>query len=60
MTKQLLQFLDTNACLRNPCDTNAECTDTGGSYECECKSGYTGDGWNCTGMDNSEHLLNSF
>ena len=30
---------------------NATCTDNDGSYECVCKSGYTGDGWNCTEFD---------
>jgi hypothetical protein len=28
----------------NPCDENALCHDTEGSYECECQGEYTGDG----------------
>lgn len=31
-------------------DTNAECNDTIGSYECFCRTGYSGDGFNCTSM----------
>ena len=30
------------------CDANAICTDTAGSYECVCRSGYSGDGFSCT------------
>ena len=31
------------------CGENAECLNTEGSYSCGCKSGFTGDGYNCTG-----------
>ena len=34
----------------NPCDSNANCTDTDGSYTCECEPGYTGNGTFCTGI----------
>ena len=34
----------------NHCDENASCNNTFGSYTCDCKSGYSGDGWNCTSM----------
>ena len=27
----------------NSCDDNAACTDTDGSFTCECKTGYDGD-----------------
>ena len=30
------------------CGENAECLNTEGSYSCGCKSGFTGDGYNCT------------
>ena len=36
-------------CLDNPCDSNATCTNTDGSYICECNTGFTGNGTNCTG-----------
>ena len=47
-----LIFLDENECLRgtNPCDSNATCEDTLGSYKCTCKPGYTGKGMTCKSM----------
>ena len=30
------------------CHVNANCTDTIGSFECSCNSGFEGDGVNCT------------
>jgi len=32
------------------CDPNATCTNTFGSYTCSCNTGFTGDGFNCTGV----------
>ena len=32
------------------CDDNATCTNTMGSFECECLPGYTGDGVTCEGQ----------
>ena len=41
-----------NECLgSNPCDTNAQCDDTVGSFTCTCKAGYTGDGTSCSNVD---------
>jgi len=42
---------DTNECLTNNggCDTQAICTNTPGSFSCSCKSGYSGNGFNCLG-----------
>ena len=46
-------FTDINECGdpggRLLCDENAECNDTYGSYECVCRTGYSGDGINCSG-----------
>ena len=36
--------------MANDCDMeNGICTNTNGSYKCSCVSGYSGDGFNCTG-----------
>ena len=50
------------------CNVNANCTDTDGSFNCTCREGFEGNGFNCTG-DNpihryftilNEYLFNSF
>ena len=43
-------LLDIDECLDDPCDSNATCTNTAGSYTCECNIGFTGSGHNCTSM----------
>jgi len=44
-----LEFcIDTNECGTDPCDTNAQCRNTIGSFECECDAGFTGDGITCS------------
>ena len=40
---------DVDECENDVCDSNALCTNTEGSYGCECRVGYTGDGKTCTG-----------
>ena len=44
--------LDIDECLENdpfPCDPKADCTDLDGSYLCECRDGYSGNGVICEG-----------
>ena len=41
---------DINECDRNPCDPNAQCTNTAGSFSCACNTGYNGTGLVCTGI----------
>ena len=41
---------DIDECEISPCDANAICENTEGSYECYCKNGFSGNGFNCSGM----------
>jgi hypothetical protein len=44
---------DTDECMNSDversCDLQATCTNTPGSFTCQCKEGFTGDGFQCTG-----------
>ena len=46
-----LFLLDIDECSAesSPCDKNADCTNSDGSYSCTCKQGFTGDGTICKG-----------
>ena len=45
--------LDINECAigSNICDSNANCINNAGSYNCSCRSGYTGNGKVCIGKE---------
>ena len=45
----LINLADVNECESFLCDVNANCTNTVGSYSCQCNSGFVGNGVNCTG-----------
>ena len=47
----LRYFIDKNECKNgeSKCDDNADCTNTVGSYSCKCKTGFSGDGFSCSG-----------
>ena len=47
----LINILDKNECQSSNggCHANATCTNLVGSYKCTCKTGFTGNGNNCTG-----------
>ena len=65
-----IAILDVNECQlgTHTCDSNAECTNTVGSYICTCNTGYIGSGLACNGklrmvLPNSGyygHQVNSF
>ena len=44
--------LDIDECApeTNPCDVNANCSNSEGSYSCRCREGFDGDGKNCKGI----------
>jgi hypothetical protein len=48
----LLFSIDIDECKSTPCDKNAACANTDGSFICTCKTGYSGDGFNCEGKHN--------
>eukprot|EP00163_Fabomonas_tropica_P031621 TRINITY_DN758_c0_g1_i6.p1 TRINITY_DN758_c0_g1~~TRINITY_DN758_c0_g1_i6.p1 ORF type:complete len:1705 (+),score=582.65 TRINITY_DN758_c0_g1_i6:207-5321(+) len=47
---------DIDECAQNPCDANAACTNTAGSFTCACNENYEGDGFTCTLIDPNECL----
>ncbi|XP_035669063.1 sushi, von Willebrand factor type A, EGF and pentraxin domain-containing protein 1-like [Branchiostoma floridae] len=42
---------DINECARNRCHSLATCTNTIGSFQCTCFSGYAGDGFTCADIN---------
>ena len=43
-------LLDIDECVEwSPCDGNAVCANTPGSFTCACNEGYSGDGMTCAG-----------
>ena len=51
MIQSYTSFADVNECTTgvNNCDANAVCNNTEGWFECTCKPGYSGNGFDCTG-----------
>jgi hypothetical protein len=49
----LILHLDVDECLNDPCDVNAQCINTKRSFRCECNTGYSGDGFTCTGKSSN-------
>ena len=48
-------FIDIDECKLkiSNCDENADCMNTEGSHECQCKAGYQGNGIICKGYFNA-------
>ncbi len=42
--------VDIDECFFGPCHINASCNDTDGGFACQCDSGYSGNGFNCSSM----------
>lgn len=42
-------LLDINECATNPCHRNGFCMNYPGGFACNCSTGYTGNGFACTG-----------
>ena len=57
---QNLNFADLEECSTNThdCDVNADCVNTVGSYSCNCRAGYTGDGQTCNGKKSTNQPTN--
>ena len=53
-----LSRIDIDECrILNPCDDNADCLNTNGSYTCACRTGFTGNGSHCKGLDQPACML---
>ena len=44
----------------NNCSSNADCVNEAGSFGCNCKPGYTGDGVNCNGTLRKDFTILDF
>ena len=49
LTYNTILMTDIDECLEDPCHSNATCSNTDGSYSCSCNTGYSGNGFSCTG-----------
>ena len=45
----LCVFADVDECGGDPCDSEADCNNTVGSFMCTCCTGFSGDGMTCIG-----------
>ena len=46
---------DVDECELSFCSANANCTNTEGSYMCQCQIGFSGDGYICSGKDKKQY-----
>lgn len=50
-------FLDIDECKTSPCSMSAICNNNIGSYSCKCKDVFSGNGKNCTGINDLTNQL---
>ena len=43
--------VDVDECEQEPCSENAECLNTEGTFNCSCSTGFVGDGFSCSDID---------
>ena len=58
-----LPLADVDECIpsgANNCSSNAECVNKPGSFDCNCRPGYTGNGVNCNGWFPNQVDTSSF
>ncbi|CAB3994598.1 disintegrin and metallo ase domain-containing 12-like, partial [Paramuricea clavata] len=48
VTSTTTQVPDIDECLGKPCDVNARCNNSEGSFDCQCNVGYSGNGFICS------------
>ncbi len=53
----VVYYTDINECSQAPCDQNANCDNTPGSFDCTCNTGYVGNGLSCSGKSNLGTIL---
>ena len=56
MSNVMILLADLDECISSPCHINATCANTKGSFNCVCKPGYTGSGFECDGRFGVKHF----
>ena len=59
VTMSFYTHSDIDECSMDVCHVNATCSNTAGSYECTCLSGFSGDGLTCTGSCSNNKVYHS-
>ena len=59
MSGLIVLISDIDECLSDPCDANATCVNTNGSFVCTCDNHFSGNGFNCTRVCENGYQLNT-
>ena len=59
MLQRFISSSDIDECTNgnDTCHINATCINTVGSYDCECLSGFMGDGFNCSSNNYGSNMI---